>query len=121
MVVLRELEYLGGHPAAPSPLDRIDMYFDDAGVRFERKADHLGSIPWDRVRDLTAEAEVVTSRVTGPRVWLFGIFAMLVPRRERRVLLRLADDRGGWLFHVDGIGLDEIRAGLDRIRRRHLG
>lgn len=119
-LVLRDPRYLGGHPAAPAALDRIDVHFEETGVRFDRRGEQLGTISWDRVRDLTADAESVRSRMTVPRVWFLGIFAALFPRRDRSVLFRLADDRGALLFEVDGIGLDELREGLVEIRRRHL-
>ena len=44
-LVLRDLHYLGGHPAAPGELDRIDMFFDNHGIRFERAGERLGSTP----------------------------------------------------------------------------
>ena len=118
--VLRDLHYLGGHPAAPSELDRIDMVFDDHGITFARAAERLGFIPWPDVVDLSVDADFTTDRTTAPRIMLLGIFAAWFTRRERRVLLRLADHRGAWVFAVEGISLNELRAGIATIRRRHL-
>jgi hypothetical protein len=118
--VLRNLHYLGGHPAAPSELDRIDMVFNDHGITFARAAERLGFVPWSEVVDLSADAEVTTERTTAPRIMLLGILAAWFTRRERRVLLRLADHRGAWVFAVEGISLSELRAGITTIRRRHL-
>jgi hypothetical protein len=118
-LVLRDPHYLGGHPAAPSELDRIDMFFDNHGIRFQRAGERLGSIPWDQVVDLSVDAEYTTTRVSVPIVWLLDIFAALFPRRERRVLLRFADPRGAWMFAVEGISLSELRRGIATIRRRH--
>ena len=113
---LRGLRYLGGHPAAPSDLDRIDMTFDSVGVRLERRGDELGVVPWNDVIELSADAESTTKRMTVPRVWLLGIVAAVFRKRERRVLLRLQDGRGAWVFEVDGISLGDLRAGIDAIR-----
>jgi len=118
-LVLRGLDYLGGHPVAPSELDRIDMVFDHDGVTFERAGERLGSIPWAEVVDLSVDAEQTTSRMMVPRVWLLGVFAALFKKRERRVLLRLADPRDAWVFSVEGISLRELRAGIATIRDRH--
>jgi hypothetical protein len=41
--------------------------------------------------------------------------------RDREVLLRVTDDRGDWMFEVDGICLDELCSGLEEICRQHLG
>ena len=54
--------------------------------------------------------------MTVPRVWLLGIFAAAFRKRERRVLLRLQDGRGAWVFEVDGISLGDLRTGIDAIR-----
>ncbi len=119
-LVLRGLDYLGGHPAAPSELDHIDMFFDHHGITFERAGERLGTIPWAQVVDLSVDAQPTTSRMTVPRVWLLGVFAALFKKRERRVLLRLSDPRGAWVFSVEGIGLRELREGIATIRaRRH--
>jgi hypothetical protein len=116
---LRSLQYLGGHPDAPSELNRIDTFFDDHGITFVRAGERLGSIPWDQVVDLSVDAEFTTTRVSVPLVWLLGVFGAFFPRRERRVLLRVADPRGAWLFAVDGISLSELRAGVAAIRRQY--
>jgi hypothetical protein len=115
---LRGLRYLGGHPAAPSELDRIDASFDSVGVRFERRGTELGLVRWDDVQDLSADAVLTTYRMTLPRVWFLGVLAAAFPKRERRVLLRLADRRGAWLFEVDGISLSDLRTGIALIRQR---
>lgn len=117
---LRGLRYLGGHPAAPDELDRIDMTFDDVGVRFERHGHVLGVVVWDDVVDLAADTTLTTERMTVPRVLVFGIYAALFKRRDRHVLLRLQDRRGAWVFEVDGITLHELRAGIDAIHAAHL-
>jgi hypothetical protein len=57
--------------------------------------------------------------MTLPRVWLLGVYAFLFQKRERRVLLRIQDRRGAWLFTADGIAFDELRSGLQAIRTRH--
>lgn len=119
-LVLRGLRYLGGHPAAPQGLDRVDMFFDDAGVSFERGREQLGVITWDDIHGLTADAESTSTRMTLPRVWFFGILATLFQKRERHVLLRVADRRGAWLFAVEGISLADLRSGIDQLRRRYL-
>ena len=116
---LRDLYYLGGHPAARAELDHVDVTFDDAGIHFARRAEPLGSIVWDDRVDLAADADTTTSRMTLPRVWLLGVFAFLFKKRERRVLLRIQDRRGSWLFTADGIALDDLRSGLSTIRDRH--
>ena len=118
-LVLRSLRYLGGHPSAPSELDRVDVFFDVDGIEFKRKHERLGSIPWDEVTDLSADAESTTRRMTVPRVWLLGVFAALFPTRERHVLLRVSDRRGPWMFEVSGIRLGELRKGIAKIRRQH--
>lgn len=118
--MLRGLHYLGGHPAAPNELDRVDMSFDAAGVTFERGHDELGAVPWSKVHDLSVDAESATSRMTVPRVWLFGVFAILFRKTERHVLLRLADERGAWVFEVDGITIGDLRAGITELRQRYV-
>jgi hypothetical protein len=118
--VLRDLHYLGGHPAAPSELDRIDMVFNGDGITFARASERLGFVPWREVVDLAVVADFTTDRTTAPRIMLLGTFAAWFKRQERRVLLRLADHRGAWVFAVEGISLNELRAGIATIRRRHL-
>jgi hypothetical protein len=113
-VVLRGLHYLGGHPGAPSELDRLDMIFDDGGIHFQRAGERLGSIPWDEVVDMSVDAESATRHMTVPRVWLLGVFAALVKKRERRVLLRVADRGGAWMFSVDGISSASSARGSPR-------
>ena len=44
---------------------------------------------------------------------------MLFKKREHRVLLRIQDQRGAWLFTVEGIKLDDLRAGLHQIWERY--
>jgi hypothetical protein len=115
---LRGLHYLGGHPAAPSELDRIDVSFDSVGVRFERRGTELGVVRWDDVQDLSADAVLTTYRMTLPRVWFLGVLAAVFPKRDRHVLLRLADRRGAWVFEVDGISLSDLRTGIASIRQQ---
>jgi hypothetical protein len=95
------------------------MFFDDRGITFERAGERLGSIPWDQVVDISVDAEPTTRRMTVPRVWFLGIFAAFFKKRERHVLLRVADPRGAWLFAVEGISLNELRAGIAAIRGRY--
>ena len=116
---LRGLHYLGSHPAARAELDHVDITFDEAGIHFARRAESLGTIAWHDLVDLAADADTTTSRVTLPRVWLLGLYAFLFKKRERRVLLRIQDRRGAWLFTADGIALDELRHGFAAIRARH--
>lgn len=118
---LQGLRYLGGHPAAPRELNGIDMMFDEVGVRFDRRGEELGVVPWDELRDLSADAALSVDRMTVPRVFLLGMLAALFKKQERRVLLRLQDNRGSWIFEVDGINLRDLRAGIDAIRSAHVG
>jgi len=41
-------------------------------------------------------------------------------KRQRRVLLRLQDRRRAWLFEVDGISLNDLRAGTEAIRSTYV-
>lgn len=116
---LRDVHYLGGHPAARAELDHVDITFDAAGIHFARRAEPLGSIAWHDLIDLEADATTTTSRMTLPRVWLLGIYAFLVKKREQRVLVRIQDRRGAWLFTADGIALDDLRDGFCTIRSRY--
>jgi hypothetical protein len=116
-LVLRDLHCLGGHPAAPNELDRIDMFFDSHGISFKRAGERLGSVPWAKVVDLSVDATFTPDRMTLPRLWLFGWFAYFFKKRE--VLLRLADARGAWVFSVEGISLSELRTGIAKLRRLH--
>jgi hypothetical protein len=116
---LRDLHYLGGHPAARAELEHVDIAFDAAGIHFARRREPLGSIAWVDVTDLAADADTTTSRMTVPRVWLLGIYALLFKKHERRALLRIQDRRGAWLFTVDGIALDDLRDGLRVVRARY--
>ncbi|MGB8860212.1 MAG: hypothetical protein WCC60_13185 [Ilumatobacteraceae bacterium] len=116
---MRDLEYIGGHPAAPHALAGIDVLFDDEGVTFLRSQEILGSIPWRNVRAISADAEVTSEHVSLPGVLLFGVLAFLFKRHDRTALLRVEDPSGAWVFAVPGIKLAELRAGVADIRRRH--
>jgi len=54
---LRDLYYLGGHPAAPAELNHVDIVFDAAGIHVARRAEQLGTIAWDDLVDLAADAD----------------------------------------------------------------
>jgi hypothetical protein len=49
-----------------------------------------------------------------PRALFIGVFAAFFRKLECQVLLRLADDRGAWVFGVEGISLSDLRAGTAR-------
>jgi hypothetical protein len=117
--VLRGLRYLGTHPAAPDDLNGVDVTFEDDGVTFTRRKEHLGSIAWRSVRELSAFSEAMPGGVGLPEVWFLGVLAFLVKRRRRRSVLRLQDQQGTWLFEVPGIRLDELARGLAAIRQLH--
>jgi hypothetical protein len=119
MPQVRDLHYLGGHPAAPHELDHIDVTFDASGVRYARRDHLLGTIAWAALVDIGADAVTTTSRMTVPRVWLLGVFAALFKKRDRSVLLRVQDRRGAWLFAVEGITRNDLRLGLDTIRANY--
>lgn len=117
-LVLRDLEYIGTHPDAGNDLNKVDVTFEDDGVSFSRKGERLGVIAWPDVENLSAFSERVPGSVGIPSVFFFGVLAFLFKRRGQRLLLRVEDQRGDWLFEVQGIDLDELRAGLSDIRQR---
>lgn len=118
-LVLCDLEYIGTHPEANRDLNKVDVAFEDDGIKFSRKAEQLGIAPWSDVNNLSAFSERVPGTVGIPSVFFFGVFAFLFKRSGRRLLLRVEDQRGDWLFQVDGIDLDDLRAGLAEVRQRH--
>lgn len=117
--MLRNVDYLGAHPAAPTELSGIDVVFEHDAVTFVRRKEQLGSISWDDVKGLSAFSETLPGKVTFPAVFFFGLFAFLLKQQGRRVLLRVEDQQGDWLFEVSGIKLVELREGLATIRSRH--
>lgn len=117
--VLRGLDYTGTHPAAQHELGGIDVAFEDDRITLTRGRELLGSIEWPDIKGLAAYSETTKGRVGFLSVFFFGVFAFLFKRRERRVLLRIEDRSGDWLFEVSGIKLNELRSGLAEIRRRH--
>lgn len=117
-LVLRDLEYIGTHPEASNDLTKVDVAFEAKGIAFSRRGEQLGIIPWPDVINLSAFSERLPGTVGIPSVFFFGIFAFLFKRRGQRVLLRVEDQRGDWLFQVDGIDLDDLRAGLATIRQQ---
>ena len=117
-LVLRDLEYIGTHPEASNDLNRVDVAFEDDGIAFSRRGERLGIIPWSDVNSLSAFSESVPGTVGIASVLFFGVLAFLFKRRGQRLLLRVEDKRGVWLFQVDGIDLEDLRAGLADIRQR---
>ena len=113
---IRGTEYLGSHPSAPSSLPDVDLVFSTAGVTFERRHDTLGSIPWADVTDVAVDGTHTTRTMSVPRVWLLGLVAALFQRRTDTALVRISTADGNWVFGVDDLTLDELRAGLDRLR-----
>ena len=118
-LVLRNVDYLGAHPAAPAELSGIDVAFEHDAVTFVRRKEQLGSISWQDVKGLSAFSETLPAKVTFPAVFFFGVFAFLFKQQGSRVLLRVEDQQGDWLFEVSGIKLVELREGLATIRSRH--
>ena len=116
--VLRDLRYIGTHPAAPDELNGIDVTLEDEGVTFMRRRERLGSIAWADVHELSAFSEALPGGVGLLEVWFLGVLAFLF-RRRRRTLLRVQDQQGAWLFEVPGIALGELAEGLAEIRRLH--
>lgn len=114
---IRGTEYLGSHPSAPSSLPDVDLVFTTVGVRFERKSDKLGSLTWNDVTDIAVDGTHTTRKMSVPRVWLFGLFAALFQRRTDTALVRISTDDGDWVFGVDDLTADELRAGLAKLRR----
>jgi hypothetical protein len=117
--VLRSLEYIGTHPAAPNELTGIDVVFGDEGVTFSRRKERLGSISWPDVNELSAFSETTPRKVSFPAVLFFGLWAFLFKHGGRRVVLRIGDREGDWLFDVPGIKVRELCDGLAAIRARH--
>jgi hypothetical protein len=117
-LVLRDLEYIGTHPNAGKELNKVDVAFEDDGVSISRKGARLGVIAWPDVENLSAFSERVPGTVGIPSVLFFGVFAFLFKRRGQRLLLRVEDQQGDWLFDVRGIDLDDLRSGLSDIRQR---
>jgi len=118
-LVLRSVEYIGAHPAAPNELTGIDIVFGDEGVTFSRRNERLGSISWPRVGELSAFSETTPRTVSFPAVLCFGLWAFLFKQGGRRVVLRIGDRQGEWLFDVPGIKVRELCDGLAKIRAQH--
>lgn len=118
-LVLRHLDYLGTHPTAPRELGGVDVVFAYGGIAFTRKHETLGAISWAEVCGLSAVEERLPGRINWPAVLLVGVLGFLFRGAGRRVVLRVSDRRGDWLFDVPGIKIDELRLGLAQIRRRH--
>ena len=117
-LVLRDLDYVGTHPDADSELNKVDVAFEDNGISFSRKGEQLGVIAWSDVESLSAFSERLPGTVGIPSVFFFGVLAFLFKRRGRRLMLRVEDRRGDWLFEVHGIGLDDLQSGLSKIRNQ---
>ena len=118
-MVLRNAEYIGAHPAAPNELTGIDIVFGNEGVTFSRRKERLGSISWPDVKELSAFSEATPRTVSFPAVLFFGLWAFLFRQGGRRVVLRVADREGDWLFDVPGIKVRELSDGLAEIRAQH--
>ena len=99
-------------------LGGINVAFEDDRITLTRGRELLGSIEWPDVKGLSAYSEITKGRVGFLSDFSFGVFAFLFKRQGRRVLLRIEDRSGDWLFEVSGIKLDELRSGLAEIRRR---
>lgn len=113
---IRGTEYLGSHPKAPSSLPDVDLVFSTSGISFERRDQMLGAVSWAEVTDVSVDGTHTTRTMSVPRVWLFGIVAALFQRRTDTVLVRISTVDGNWVFGVDDLTADELRAGLDRLR-----
>ena len=118
-MVLRSLEYIGTHPAAPNDLTGVDVVFGDEGVTFSRREERLGSISWPDVNELSAFSETTPRQVSGLAVLFFGLWGLLFKQGGRRVVLRIGDREGDWLFDVPGIKVNELSDGLAEIRAQH--
>ena len=117
--VLHNAEYIGSHPAAPNELGGIDVAFGSEGVTFSKRNEQLGSIPWPDVTELSAFSEATARTVSFPAVLFFGLWAFLFKQGGRRVVLRVGDREGDWLFDVPGIKVHELSDGLAEIRAQH--
>ena len=118
-LVLRSLEYIGTHPAAPNDLTGVDVVFGDEGVTLSRREERLGSISWPDVNELSAFSETTPRKVNGLAVLFFGLWGFLFKQGGRRVVLRIGDREGDWLFDVPGIKVHELCDGLAEIRAQH--
>ena len=118
-LVLRSVDYIGAHPAAPNELTGIDIVFEDEGVTFSRRKERLGSISWPDVEELSAFSETTPRGVSFPAVFFFGVWAFLFKQGGRRVVLRIGDREGKWLFDVPGIKVRGLCDGLAEIRAQH--
>ena len=118
-LVLRSVDYIGAHPAAPNELTGIDIVFGDEGVTFSRRKERLGSISWPDVEELSAFSEATPRKVSFPAVLFLGLWAFLFKQGGRRVVLRIGDREGEWLFDVPGIKVRELCDGLAEIRAQH--
>lgn len=118
-LVLRNVDYLGTHAAATKELTGIDVAFGNDAVTFSRRQERLGSVSWADVKELSAFSESTPARVSFPAVLLVGLWAFLFKQGGRRVILRVADREGAWLFEVPGIEVGELSEGLAGIRAHH--
>lgn len=119
-IVLRRLVYVGTHPTANKELSGVDVAFASSGITFTKRGKPLGAISWEDVSDLSAFSERLPGRVSAPAVLLFGPLGFLFKSSGRRVVLKVGDKRGDWLFDVPGIKIGELRGGIEQIRSRYI-
>ena len=78
-------EYLGGHPVLPKPT-KLTVAVDDRGVHMLTSWWYCPlSIAWDDLSELVVEgSEETRRRITATRLFAVGLFALAIPKDEKR-------------------------------------
>jgi hypothetical protein len=78
-------DYLGGHPALTNPVT-LTMAVDDGGVHLLTDWWYCSlSLPWSHLSELAVEgSEETRRRITATRLFAVGLFALAIPKDEKR-------------------------------------
>jgi len=94
------VNYLGGHPGHPNPINGCTIVFAPDDIAIEKGANLLFRLPATEVTALYVETEEeVNRRITATRILTTGVFALAIPKKTRgSVLVNLDTNAGPMAF-----------------------
>jgi hypothetical protein len=112
--------YLGSHPARPERVEQVGLGFLSLGLAAVDQLDEVVlAVAWQQIRSVTVEtAESIESRVTLTRVALFGVIGLFAKKTTRTAFLTVEDDRGEWMFAVEGEDAMSLWGRLQPVKAR---
>jgi|SRR5580692_673054 hypothetical protein len=111
-VSVRRALYNGRHPIRSTPLAG-QFRVDEHGVGVHSWWRSV-SIPWDEVGLIDIRApKTPQRRVSRPRMFLFGLWAGLMPRKITATVVDVATRDGNFFVMIDHASPDEVRAMLE--------